>query len=413
MFVFLYATFLYYIRNMVELKNMNELKNNIWKFYIIKICSALFFSVPIIVLFWQENGLNLTQIMVLQSLYALMIVLLEIPTGYFADIFKRKNSLMLGGMFLAIGVFMYGLGTNFVQFLIAEVFFAFAIAFTSGADSAFLYDTLKDYKQEKLYKKIWGNSYFYALIAISVASILGGFIGKINFRYTFFATIPFAIAVAFISISLKEPKKHKMIFEKGYVFKLFQIIKQALVKNIKLEWLIIYSAVIYTLFQAALWLYQPYFKLSGLDIMYFGFVFAAFNLVAAISAKYAHKIEEKIGKKYSLFSLLFLVGIAYLLMSNFIYLFSFCFAFLHQFVRSFSRIVFSDYINKLTTSDVRATVLSIQSMIGKLGYALLIPFIGWIADVYSLIQAFVVLGITSVIIGIIMVLILIRVRVVE
>jgi len=53
--------------------------------------SALSFFVPIIVLFWQENDLNLTQIMILQSLFSLTVVLLEIPSGYFADVFGRKN----------------------------------------------------------------------------------------------------------------------------------------------------------------------------------------------------------------------------------------------------------------------------------------------------------------------------------
>jgi len=373
----------------------------------------MFFSIPIIVLFWQENGLNMTQIMILQSLYALMVVLLEVPTGYFADVFKRKNSLVLGGVFFAIGIFMYGLGHNFIQFLIAELFWAASISFISGADSAFLYDTLKEHKQEKLYKKIWGNAYFYGLVSFSLASILGSFIATINFRYTFFATIPFAIAMVFIGASLKEPKKHKMIFERGYVFRLFQIIKQVLVKNVKLRWLIIYSAVVYTFFQASLWLYQPYFKLLGIDIIYFGFIFAGFNIFAAIIGKYAYKIEEKLGKRNSLISLMFLTGIAYLLMGKFIFIFSFCFALLHQFVRSFFRVVISDYVNQLTTSDIRATTLSIKSMISRLGYALVIPFAGWITDIYSLVQALIVLGITSIVIGIIMVTILVKVRVLD
>ena len=214
-----------------------------------------------------------------------------------------------------------------------------------------------------------------------------------------------------LSFSLKEPKRHKLILKRGYLIELLKILKFSLFKNKKIRWLIIYSAVIVGFNSAALWLYQPYFKLSGLDIAYFGIVFAAFNIVAAISSKYAHKIEEKIGPKYSLFMLVVLVGVSYFLMSNFVYLFSFSFAFLQQFVRGFSKPVITDYINKLISSDIRATVLSVQSLVGKLFYAAIIPFIGWFADVYSLTQALALLSITTFVAGFLILIILYKEKV--
>lgn len=382
-----------------ELKS--KLKANIWKSYVFQIFSGFAFFLPIIVLFWQENGLSLTQIMLLQSFFAIIVVLLEVPSGYFADVFGRKKSLVIAGIFLFLGIFSYSLGHNFYQFLIAEIFWAFGLSFMSGTDSALVYDTLVDLKEEKKYKKIWGNIFFYKLIGVSIASIIGGFIGKINFRWTFYAMLPFLILFIPVAWSIKEPKRHKMIFERGYLEKLFQILRTTFIDNIKLRWLIIYSAVIISLNQAVLWFYQPYFKLTGLDIVYFGFVFAAFNLVAAISSKYAHYIEKKIGRKFSLVMLIFLVAGSYFLMSNFIYWFSFSFAFIQQFVRGFSRPVITDYINKLTTSEVRATVLSAQNLVEKLFYAFIIPFAGWAADIYSLVQALTIIGITAIVAGII------------
>jgi len=389
-----------------------KLKSNIRKFYLFQAFSALAFFVPIIVLFWQENGLNLTQIMILQSLFSLTVVLLEVPSGYFADVFGRKKSLIFASSFLTIGIFTYSLGHNFHQFLIAEILWAFGVSFVSGTDSAFIYDTLKDLKQEKLYKKTMGNAMFCCLIATSIASVIGGFIGKINFRWTFYAMLPFMILLIPLSISLKEPKRHKHIIERGYLFELLKILKNSLIKNEKIRWLIIYSAIIAGFNGAVLWLYQPYFKLTGLDIFYFGFVFAAFNLIAALSSKYAHQIEEKLGQKHSLILLIILVGGSYLLMSNFIYLFSFSFAFIQQFVRGFSKPVITDYINKLVSSDIRATVLSAQNLVGRLFYAAIIPIIGWIADVYTLVQALFVLGITTFVAGIVILLILQKDRVI-
>lgn len=378
-----------------------RLKGNIWKFYLHEIFAGMFFSIPVIVLFWQKNGLSLTEVMILQSFFSILAVVLEIPTGYFSDVYGRKKTLALAGISSVIAITAYSFGHNFTQFLIAEAFFALGVSLMSGTGSAFVYDTLQDLKEESSYKKIWGNTLFFGMISLALSNILGGFIATVDLRYTLYASIPFFALLIPLVLSMQEPQRHKLIFEKGYTKKLLEIIKDALIKNEKLRWLIIYSGVIYAFNQASLWLYQPYFQLSGLNIVYFGFVFASFQVVAAFSSKYAYKIEEKLGKKYSLIILVFLVAGSHLLMSNFVFLFSFSFAFLQHFVRGFKNTVVTDYINKLTTSDMRATVLSAESFVGRLLYAIIIPIIGWIADIYTIVQALSVLAITTLILGII------------
>lgn len=389
----------------------SKLRSNIWKYYLHEIFAGMFFSIPVIVLFWQNNGLTLTEVMLLQSIFAVIVVVLEIPTGYFSDIYGRKTTLVLSGISTFIAISAYSLGHNFAQFLIAEIFFALGVSLASSTSSAFIYDTLVDLKEEQNYKRIWGNTLFAATIALAISNILGGFIAKIDLRYTLYASIPFFALLIPTTLSMYEPKRHRLIFEKGYIWEIFKIIKVAVIQNGKLKWLILYSGIVYAFNQSALWLYQPYFKLSGIDIAYFGIVFASFQIVAALSSKYAHKLEEKLGQKYSLVMLIFLVSGSYFLMSNFIFLFSFSFSFLHQFVRGFKNVVVADYLNKLTTSDIRATVLSAESFVGRLAYAAVIPIIGWIADIYSLVQAITVLAFTTLILGIIFLIVFRKYRV--
>jgi MFS family permease len=359
----------------------------------------MYFLLPVMVLFWQNNGLSLTQVMFLQSFFAILVVVLEVPTGYFADIYGRKKSLIIASIFAFLGMLMYTISKNFYHFLIVEIFFAINISFSSGAFSAFMYDTLIDLGREKEYKKIWGNLLFYGLIFLAVSNLIGGYIGSFNMRLDLYLSLPFFAAMIPVALSLNEPKKHKEIFKNNYFKELVSIVKNIVTNNKKLLWIIIYSGVIYAFNQSALWLYQPYFKISGLDIVYFGVVFAAFQFVAAISSKYAHAIEKKIGQKYSLIMLVFLVAGSYFLMSNFVFLFSFSFAFIQQFVRSFRDVVVTDYIHILTESKIRATILSLESLVGKLLYAFIIPIFGWVADVYTLVQALSVIGISTIIIG--------------
>lgn len=374
---------------------------NVWYFYVFQILRNAVFFLPVIVLFWQDNGLSMTQIMLLQSLYAFTIVILEIPTGYFADIVGRKHSLVLASCFYLVGMLIYSVGEGFFIFLAAELMLAFTSALISGSDVALLFDTLRESNSEEQFKRIWGHSLFLGILGIAVANVLGGFIGAVNMRWTFFAAVPFAIGMLIIAALIREPRRHKLVIQKGYISELLHVVRSSLITNRRLRWLIIYAGIVYAFNQAALWLYQPYFQISGVDIFYFGLIFASFQIFAAVTAKYAYQLERLLGKRYSLWSLILLTGTSYLLMSNFIFLFSFSFAFLHQFVRGFSKVVIADYVNQLSSSDSRATALSVKNQVGQVFYALLLPMVGYIVDAYSLVDALLSLGIVSLGVGIV------------
>ena len=153
------------------------------------------------------------------------------------------------------------------------------------------------------------------------------------------------------------------------------------------------------------WLYQPYFKLSGIDVIYFGIIFALFNAVAAISSKYAYVFEEKFGN-VTFIILPVLLTMSYFLMALFIFPLAFVFAFMQQIIRGVLPVITTDYINTLTPSKVRATILSIQSFLSKLIYATLIPIVGYVADVFTLVQALLFLTGLTVTLGALSVLIL-------
>jgi len=59
-------------------------------------------------------------------------------------------------------------------------------------------------------------------------------------------------------------------------------------------------------------------------------------------------------------------------------------------------------MKKITKSEIRATTLSIKNMVGQILYAIIIPFAGWYADIYSIPQALSIIGITTLIIGVVL-----------
>ena len=367
-------------------------KSNIWKLYLFKILHGFFISIPIIVLFWQENGLSMFQVMILQALFAVSVIALEVPSGYFADRYGRRKSLVLASVFATLGMTGYSLGHGFLGFLAAEILWAVGVSLVSGADSAMFYDTLVEIGEEDRYKEMWGKASSYYMFSAAGAAVLGGFLADINLRLTFFAQIPFFAAMIPLAYSLKEPEHHREVGDREK--ETMKTVVKDVFRRPKLRNLIMYGAFIYAALQTAFWFYQPYFKLTGLDIASFGLIYACFNIVSATSSNYAHRIEGKLGKTASLSLLFVLITASLLLMSNLILKISFIFIGLQQFVRGFSKPVMSDYVNKIVKSDNRSTILSTQSLLGRVFQALGMPVFGLLADIYTVPQTLTVLAAT-------------------
>src|SRR3989338_9200182 len=135
---------------------MLKLKSNIWKLHLISALRWFMVAMPIFVLFLQDNGLSMTQIITLQVMFSIIIVVAEIPSGYLADIISRKISIIIGLLLGFLAYVIYAQSYQFTGFLLAEMILGFGSSFLSGADSALLYDTLGALNREWEYKKYQG-----------------------------------------------------------------------------------------------------------------------------------------------------------------------------------------------------------------------------------------------------------------
>jgi len=123
---------------------VNSYESNIWKMYVFKFLVSLHFIGGVLVPFFMDWGkISFTQIMILQSWFMLWIFIMEVPTVTIADYFGRKYSLLLGCIVNIITVIIYTITPNFYLFLVGEFLWATSAALFSGADDAFVYDSLK------------------------------------------------------------------------------------------------------------------------------------------------------------------------------------------------------------------------------------------------------------------------------
>lgn len=377
-----------------------SISSNIWKLYVIKASKWMMLFMPTIVLFFQENGLDLFDIMLLQAIYSVTIALLEIPSGYAADVLGRKNAMVIGTFLGLVGIVIYAFNYGFWGFLPAAIFMGIGQSFVSGSDTALMYDSLLQMDRGKDFIKFEGRSISMGNFAEAIAFIIGGFLAEITLRTPFYYQIGIATAGFVTALLLVEPNVSRLENGKTKPWRnIKNIIHFALIQNHSLRYFILYSAIIGAATLTMAWFVQPYYKILKIDIVYFGVIGALLNIAVAIPSFYAHIIEEKIKTKYLLIFILVILSACYFLVSQFVMLWSLFFLLIFYIVRGVATPVLRDYMNRHTPSQMRATVMSIRSFIIRIVFASISPLLGYIADVYTLPEALLFSAILFLILG--------------
>jgi len=368
------------------------LHRNIPRLYLIKIAKWFMLYMPIVVPFYESNGLSMTDIMVLQAVYSIAIVILEIPSGYLADVWGRKRTLVLGAVLGVVGFSTYSISHGLTGFLIAEIILGIGQSCVSGADSAMLYDSLAEKKQAKRYSLFEGRITSMGNFAEAAAAILGGVLATISLRSPYIAQAAVAFAAVPAALTLTEPVRHKKLINQGFN-EILKISRFALFGNRELRRNILFSAFTGCATLTMAWFVQPFFEFSEIDIAWFGMLWAGLNLTVAVASFSAYAIEKRIGRRGAI--LLIAIGIpaGFILLSFAGITGGLIILFVFYLIRGFATPVLKDYINRITGSDVRATVLSVRNFIIRITFSMAGPLIGWIKDVYSLQQALLTGGI--------------------
>lgn len=354
---------------------------------------------PIVVPFYESNGLSMKDIMILQAVYSIAIVVLEIPSGYLADVIGRRKTLIIGAIFGTFGFATYSFSYGFLGFLIAEIILGIGQSCISGADSAMLYDSLLERGEEKKYTRFEGRITSIGNIAEAVAGILGGVLAGITLRAPYIAQSFVAFIALPAAITLVEPARKVPLIKAGFM-EIVRIARFALFQDRPLRRNILFSAITGTATLTMAWFAQPFFKYTNIDIMWFGLLWTSLNLTVAITSYTAHYFERKLGQTRSILMISLLIPMGYLALSRFHLSTGLIILYLFYLVRGYATPVLKDYINRITASNIRATVLSVRNFIVRLLFAITGPLLGWIKDIYSLPQALTLAGIIFLVLSI-------------
>lgn len=293
---------------------------------------------------------------------------------------------------LTAGAAVYGLADSFAGFLAAEALLGVGFAFASGADQALLYDSLLALGRKDDFGATWGRQKAAALVSGAVCCALGGLAGAVNLRFPCYLTLAGTATALILSCSFNEPVASACSRKRSVHGQIVETFSACLLRTDRLRWLFAYPALLGAFLQLGLWTYQPLFELGGIAVEYYGLLFAAFNLAAAASSRYAIRIEKSLTGYAALIAPLIVLSASYCLLACFSAKYAVAFVLAQQLVRGYVLVVFSEKLNRAADSELRATALSLQSTGVRLVYAALLLPMGLLMDSAGIAGALLALG---------------------
>ena len=353
-----------------------KLKRNIPILYYFSFFWLALIIIPVIVPLFESKGLTLAQVYYLQAIFAGIVVICEVPSGYIADVLGRKKALIAGSLFHGLGFTWLNFADDFAGLMIFEVLVGIGLSLLSGADLSLLYDSqvaVKASPQEKT--RGIANMRTIKSSAEGVAAIIGGLLIVYSFDALILANAIFAWVPLLLTAFLVEAPFVKMEAAKPWVnFK--RVIKHMYFEDKMLK-LVCLNATFFGLSTFyVIWMLQPYWKEQGIPLTAFGVLWASQCFTVAIVSKLSMWLEREIGVKILLIAIGILPVLGYLGMALGSGIIGIILSYSFFVSRGLNQVILSDALNSRVPSSFRATANSITSFMFRGVYIVTGPLVG-------------------------------------
>ncbi len=371
--------------------NLNKLglrSRNVMLVYASVITGGMLFFLPILALYYEQSLFTATNVALIFSIEAVALVLFEVPTGAIADLFGRKRTLVLANLVVLFAVLFLYIGGSMLMFSIYAILNSLARALASGTYNAFLYDSLKEENKEGHYKKVIGT--FYALwpLGAAIGSIAGGYLAEVSLSFPVgLSLIPLAAAFV-LTLMLKEPEYEKE--EHSNILKHMHLSSGIIIRNKQLILLLAGGFVLMAFGEAIHHLGPLYFRFKLIPIVWFGWITAFIHLLSSLGHYTADSISESMGNKRTLVIAVIASPILLMISTTLAGLAAIVPFVIASFFFGLRNPIIDHLLNAEVSSRNRATIVSMNSFLGQLGMAIFTPFVGYLAELYTINTAFMI-----------------------
>ena len=150
------------------------------------------------------RGYSLVEIGFAETVFHITSLIFEIPSGVLADVFGRKNMLIVSNIMRTIGSIIMVFSCNLFMVCASIAFNALSHNFSSGSGDALAYDSLKMVGQEDYYEKYASNQLVIYRLCSGISTLCAGLALLIGHRAAYSTDILVGVIQIWILASLFE-----------------------------------------------------------------------------------------------------------------------------------------------------------------------------------------------------------------
>jgi MFS family permease len=357
-------------------------RHSLRRFYAFKLTTETQFTSAIWILYLQSRGFSLTQIGLAEAAFHLAPVLLEIPSGSFADLVGRRWSLAIGSLLIAISTALMFVAGSLPLMMLALFLNGASYSFRSGADQAFLYDSLGERQGNYagIFGKLLGASY-----VIGAATVwIGAALSDISYTWPFALAVGAGLAGVWLAVGLREPASAQPVTEKrvsplGHLREAVSLLRLRPV----VAGMLVFSGPFWAAGTVAFLYLQAAFSERGLSNTVIGLVIGGALLLNAAGAALAGRVERYGGfsRQLALLAAFTGIGVAGVAAGPVgIAISSYLAA---NLASGLMEPLLFAWFNRQMPSAQRATLLSIESWTFSLTMIVAFPLGGWAAETWG------------------------------
>lgn len=351
------------------------------RFVAYQLVSQSNFISAIWIIFLQSRGLSLAEVGLAESAFHVTKVLLEVPTGIFADAVGRRWSLAVGSLLVAIEGILLLFVHSLPLALLALAFSGASYSFRMGADQAYLYEAVGE--GQGSYARIFGRM----LSLVYIAGAVGGWLGATLSEWSYVLPIGLATATGVVGVwlALRLPEPPRRSNGGTHAGMRRRLGEAALVlRGSPVLLLVLLTSAVFWVADAVASLYiQASFSDRGLSNSQVGLIVSLMLLVNAGGAAVAGRLERR-GKFTVQFAVLALLAGAGLAATGLPGVVVAVAAFLgSQVMTGLIEPLLYTWLNEGLPSEHRATLLSVDSWLYSVLMIAAFPAAGWLAERYG------------------------------
>jgi len=363
-------------------------------------------------LFLLNAGMNIFQVFTVNAIFSASMAIFEIPTGVFADTLGRKISFLFSTMVLTLGTIGYvivgSLENNFWMFCVMSAVLGLAFTFYSGAVEAWLVDALHEVEHKEELDDVFAKGMIVSNIAMLIGTTSGGLLGTLSLNIPYIVRASVQVIVLLLAIfNMKDigfvPRKLQV---KEIPAEMKKIAKESIRYGLgkKSTRHLMTITFIFSSFMMWGWYaWQPYFlKLYGdiSAVWIAGFIAAGISLSQIAGSFFLKKTKRLFKYRTTVLKLAFgLQSITIIIIgltNSFVVAVSMFILF--AFALGLTMPIRQAYMHNIIPSEHRATIISLDSLVGSSGSVFGQLGYGYIAQTISIPRGYLIGGIVNLLI---------------